>query len=378
MIPGIITLVVGIGIVIVSFFFADKKQEGTAEQLLSGGKENIEKQLDEYCNSLVEKKKSELKKQGEETKKSMQKSFDEVKKSSKKEMDELKKSSEKELDELKASSKQAIDEMKSSALGEIEDMKSDIEQRIEKALKSYRDNLSEAKKNMQSELETCSSQLSEKAKQQMIEYINDSLKAAYEDYDPDDTSEKEEITYDEAEKPEKAEPEAVEEATEATRESDAENSGDAPDETTAPTAAEAETTETDEAVMEAGTSDVQTSGAGAEPTEEALNIPDEQENAAYSDEPVVDSAFPVVEQENNQRSGAGSNRSKKKKKRKSNQKRPIEIWDEVEDMETKVADLHKKGLSIMEIANRLGIGVGEAKTMIDRIDKADETGKTEE
>ncbi|MFR2168815.1 MAG: DUF6115 domain-containing protein [Coprococcus sp.] len=47
------------------------------------------------------------------------------------------------------------------------------------------------------------------------------------------------------------------------------------------------------------------------------------------------------------------------------------MWDEGTDVESQVADLHKKGLSIMEIANKLGIGVGEAKVMIDKINEAD-------
>ena len=41
---------------------------------------------------------------------------------------------------------------------------------------------------MQTELEACEKQLSEKAKKQMIDYINQSLKDAYEAYDPYDTS----------------------------------------------------------------------------------------------------------------------------------------------------------------------------------------------
>ena len=72
---------------------------------------------------------------------------------------------------------------------------------------------------------------------------------------------------------------------------------------------------------------------------------------------------------------------KKKKKKKAAQNRPLDIWDEGVDTETQVAELHKKGLSIMEIANKLGIGVGEAKVMIDQINEtkttenSDETGR---
>ena len=76
-----------------------------------------------------------------------------------------------------------------------------------------------------------------------------------------------------------------------------------------------------------------------------------------------------------------NNRSKKKKKKKAAQNRPLDIWDEGVDTETQVAELHRKGLSIMEIANKLGIGVGEAKVMIDQINEtkttknSDETGR---
>ena len=72
-----------------------------------------------------------------------------------------------------------------------------------------------------------------------------------------------------------------------------------------------------------------------------------------------------------------NNRSKKKKKRKASQNKPLDIWDEGVDTETQVAELHKKGLSIMEIANKLGIGVGEAKIMIDKINETKKTNETD-
>ena len=100
------------------------------------------------------------------------------------------------------------------------------------------------------------------------------------------------------------------------------------------------------------------------------------------DAPVTDSAFTVVEAENPEKAAAAitennnaarsrNNRSKKRKKKKAAQNKVVDIWDEGTDVESQVADLHKKGLSIMEIANKLGIGVGEAKVMIDKINEAD-------
>ena len=66
MIPAIVTLIVGVAIVIVSFFLTDGPKENTENSVMDESRENLEKKLDEYCDSLVEKKKNELKKQGEQ------------------------------------------------------------------------------------------------------------------------------------------------------------------------------------------------------------------------------------------------------------------------------------------------------------------------
>ena len=84
MIPAIVTLIVGVAIVIVSFFLTDGPKENTENSVMDESRENLEKKLDEYCNSLVEKKKNELKKQGEAVKSDMKKGLDEVRESSKK------------------------------------------------------------------------------------------------------------------------------------------------------------------------------------------------------------------------------------------------------------------------------------------------------
>lgn len=75
MIPAIVTLIVGVAIVIVSFFLTDGPKENTENSVMDESRENLEKKLDEYCNSLVEKKKNELKKQGEAVKSDMKRAL---------------------------------------------------------------------------------------------------------------------------------------------------------------------------------------------------------------------------------------------------------------------------------------------------------------
>ena len=79
---------------------------------------------------------------------------------------------------------------------------------------------------------------------------------------------------------------------------------------------------------------------------------------------------------------AGGNRSRKKNRKKSrtnrNQNRvqeakkeapaPEEIWDDEKNIDEEVAELYKQGFGIMEIANQLGIGVGETKVIIKNIE----------
>ena len=84
MIPAIVTLVVGLAIVMISFFIGDGKKEDETDGTLAESREKIEKQLEEYCDLLVEKKKNDLKKQGDEVKNNMKNGLDEVKNSTKK------------------------------------------------------------------------------------------------------------------------------------------------------------------------------------------------------------------------------------------------------------------------------------------------------
>lgn len=397
-IAAIVTLVVGLAIVVISFFIGDGKKENETDGTLADSREKLEKQLDEYCDLLVEKKKNDLKKQGDEVKNNMKKGLDEVKASSKKELAEIRDSSKKEIDEYRESARKEIDEFKASTDKRVNDMTSDTTQRIDKAMADYESSIEAAKDKMRKELEACSSQLSEKAKKQMIDYINQSLTEAYESYDPDDTSEKEPITYD---KPAETEDEQENEST-----ADEPAAGETDDDETDATEtdeAESDTADQDDGDMidqelekqASDTADAEHGDVPEQETEGAVVNEAQESVVSIEDSQVTDSAFTVVEADNPEKMAAAieegnvvpapqrsrNNRSKKKKKKKAAQNRPLDIWDEGVDTETQVAELHKKGLSIMEIANKLGIGVGEAKVMIDQINEtkttenSDETGR---
>ena len=255
---------------------------------------------------------------------------------------------------------------------------------------------------MQAEIEACEAQLSEKAKKQMIDYINKSLTDAYEAYDPEDTSEKAPVTYDEPVK-ETAEEKGSDSSAEEDKNVEAESSTEA-EQGTAPDQNNADYTQTemDEAVKENdGVSESAEDGNVNDENADAVNDAVESSNVdngkseaqqeekadsvvSVEDTAVTDSAFTVVEAENPEKAAAviaengvpaapkNNGRSRKKKRKKSSQNKVVDIWDEGNDVESQVADMHKKGLSIMEIANKLGIGVGEAKVMIDKIN---ETGR---
>lgn len=402
-IAAIVTLVVGLAIVVISFFIGDGKKENETDGTLADSREKLEKQLDEYCDLLVEKKKNDLKKQGDEVKNNMKKGLDEVKASSKKELAEIRDSSKKEIDEYRESARKEIDEFKASTDKRVNDMTSDATQRIDKAMADYESSIEAAKDKMRKELEACSSQLSEKAKKQMIDYINQSLTEAYESYDPDDTSEKEPITYDESAKSE----DEKENASIANEPAAGETDDDETDVTKTYVAetdvAEQYTADQDDGDMidqelekqASDTADAEYGDVSEQETEGAVVNEDQESVVSIEDKQVTDSAFTVVEAANPEKMAAAieegnvvpvpqksrNNRSKKKKKKKTAQNRPLDIWDEGVDTETQVAELHRKGLSIMEIANKLGIGVGEAKVMIDQINEvkitenSDETGR---
>ena len=353
MIPAIVTLAVGIIIVIVSFFMTDGNKN-ESETGAEGKMEDVKQQLDMYCDSLVAAKKEELKKQGDEVILDMQRSFDEAKNQSRTDMDKIISDSKNEIDRYRDDAKKDIDGMHVSA-----------EQKIGSILKAYEASIEVAKKKMEAELSACESQLSEKAKKQMIEYINKSLAEAYEAYNPDDETPKEPISYDESEDEIKV--------------------YDAPDETVA-IAEDIAAEKAESGALDKNSSGDEVSEEDDTPTEVltapgVISEPDEDNGAESGSASLSDnSAFTVVEaydpEKTAEKLGDGAvtldapkkNLGKpKKKKKKKAPNRPVDIWDEGVDTESRVAELHKKGLSIMEIANKLGIGVGEAKVMIDNL-----------
>ena len=417
MIPAIVTLVIGLAIVIISFFLSDGKKEDETEGTLADSREKLEKQLDEYCDLLVEKKKNDLKKQGDEVKNNMKKGLDEVKSSSKKELEEIKAASKKELDEYRESTRKDIDDFRNLTDKSVYDMTTEATQKIDKAMADYKADLTAAKDKMKSELEACSSQLSEKAKKQMIDYINQSLTEAYESYDPEDTSEKTPITYEEeyvavqetcetagiadaeyaeetGSSEEKDNPEGLvqseeENSVEQSEEEKSDEEVKSADNDKADNAQDMTDSAAQEKVSEVQSEEIKPDMSDGVKT---VTVDESQETVvAIEEHQVTDSAFTVVEAENPEKMAAAiedgnvvpvpqrnrSNRSKKKKKKKASQNKPLDIWDEGVDTETQVAELHKKGLSIMEIANKLGIGVGEAKIMIDKINETKKTNETD-
>jgi hypothetical protein len=319
----------------------------------------------------------------------------------------------------KAAIQSELSELMENASRDISSMEADTKQRIELALKDYRDSIELAKESMKKELEDCEKQLSEKAKKQMIDYINKSLLEAYEAYDPDDDSEKERITYDEpvadtqpetaqqsaeaqpenAQHPADTQAENAQQPAEAQSETAQQPAGAQPEIAQQPAEAQTEGAQQPAEAQTEGTqqttevqpedtqqpsdkaqADTSKNEAGIQNAEGVQSTDNDyvtevltRDDTAQSSD--IDSAFPVVEKESkpvgtenkSTKAASRNNRSKKKKKKKNDSVKNIDIWDEAVDIETQVADLHKKGLSIMEIANKLGIGVGEAKVMIDKV-----------
>lgn len=295
-----------------------------------------------------------------------------------------------------------MDQLRSDTIQTNQNVYNGTQEKIDAAVKAYEESIEAAKKKMQAEIEACEAQLSEKAKKQMIDYINKSLTDAYEAYDPEDTSEKAPVTYDEPVK-ETAEEKGSDSSAEEDKNVEAESSTEA-EQGTAPDQNNADYTQTvmDEAVKENdGVSESAEDGNVNDENADAVNDAVESSNVdngkseaqqeekadsvvSVEDTAVTDSAFTVVEAENPEKAAAviaengvpaapkNNGRSRKKKRKKSSQNKVVDIWDEGNDVESQVADMHKKGLSIMEIANKLGIGVGEAKVMIDKIN---ETGR---
>jgi ribosomal protein S25 len=297
------------------------------------------------------------------------------------------------------------------------EMKRRLQELGEDLIRQYQERIVECNSEAQTkyeaelkeEIEKVSAQLSEKAKQEMIEYINSSLADAYAAYNPDAEAAPSPITYEES--PENtndaealvedavAEEEAApveEEQTEAeVTVSQEEQSEEKPEAVEA-----AQPEENPEAGEAAQPEEKPEAGEAAQPEEkpEAVEAAQSEEKpeageAAQSEEKpeAGDAAQSEAEptsqdKENKEENHKPENKTSGKKKKKKNKnknnnkqqaqkeiaKTPVpdnEIWDDEKDINKEVAALYNEGFSIMEIANQLGIGVGEAKVIIKNLEE---------
>ena len=124
MILPIITLLVGVAVVGVSFFILDSHNFKEEDEIYNESSEELKRKITELCDSLLEQSKTSL-----------------------------------------------------------DEYSEDVRKKTEKELKE--------------QLEKWASKLSEKAKKEMIDYINQSLAEAYEEYNPDAEKKPEAVTYEE-------------------------------------------------------------------------------------------------------------------------------------------------------------------------------------
>ena len=124
MILPIITLLVGVAVVGVSFFILDSHDFKEEDEIYNESSEELKRKITELCDSLLEQSKTSL-----------------------------------------------------------DEYSEDVRKKTEKELKE--------------QLEKWASKLSEKAKKEMIDYINQSLAEAYEEYNPDAEEKPETVTYEE-------------------------------------------------------------------------------------------------------------------------------------------------------------------------------------
>lgn len=344
MVLPIITLIVGILIVCISFFVLDGHNYKEEDEIYKETSEELKLRLMELCDSLVEQNKTS-----------------------------------------------------------IAEYSQDIKEKQEKELKE--------------ELEKCADQLSEKAKKEMIDYINQSLTEAFEAYNPDAEEKPEPIQYDEEvdeaqseatmiksveegpetsvseEQPEELEDSVNEDVTdpETSEEEQSVGTDTSEEEQTVETepseeeqTVEAEPSE-EEQTVESEISEAEQTIENDAPIEEQTtdsSVPTEQEqqdqiqeSSADSDKEVEDQAEKDVnEAKPVQKKGKGKKKNKNKNKSKKQGQNQIkeeikveEIWDDEKDTEAEVARLYEEGYGMMEIANQLGIGVGEAKVIINKL-----------
>jgi hypothetical protein len=318
----IVTLVVGVIVVCVSFFVLDSHNFKEEDEIYKESSEDLKLRITELCDDLVEQSKTS-----------------------------------------------------------IEEYSRDVEKKNEAAIKK--------------EIEKCAEQLSEKAKKEMIEYINQSLAEAYAEYKPEpvtyeekqeeDTNVTETSDTDAVQKDEEVvavEDEAdVVEAAEAKVEAEENSDANAEEEAVEATG-NAEETEAAEATENAEATEADKTELSEDIEIENANDSDAVSVAgseATTDELKSDNSSPVKDSDKNTEPKNKSNKQRKKNKNRNKNKNnnqspkkeaPVleEIWDDEKNIDKEVAELYSNGYGIMEIANQLGIGVGETKVIIKNIE----------
>ena len=366
MILPIITLLVGVAVVGVSFFILDSHDFKEEDEIYNESSEELKRKITELCDSLLEQSKTSLDEYSEDVRKKTEK--------------ELKEQLEKWASKLsEKAKKEMIDYINQSLAEAYEEYNPDAEEKPETV--TYEELLEMEVKETEEEIA--------REKEKQIE------KTVSEEKTETEHPEKNEKPEDIEEEPDENSLGALEASeTETVISGDAVANGDitetVPEQDVEENAAEDDAEEPKEEAEEAVAEEAVAEKAEEEAAEEKSNVVAfkkaeesavESETTETAEETTVAEATgtePVQKPEQ----PAGGNRSRKKNRKKSrtnrNQNRvqeakkeapaPEEIWDDEKNIDEEVAELYKQGFGIMEIANQLGIGVGETKVIIKNIE----------
>ena len=366
MVLPIITLLVGVAVVGVSFFILDSHNFKEEDEIYNESSEELKRKITELCDSLLEQSKTSLDEYSEDVRKKTEK--------------ELKEQLDKWASKLsEKAKKEMIDYINQSLAEAYEEYNPDAEEKPEAV--TYEELLEMEVKETEEEIA--------KEKEQQTE------EAASDEKQAEKASEENEQSEDAEEEPDENSLGALEASeTETVISGDAVANGDITETAPEQDAEEKDTEENEEEpkeeVEEAIAKEAVAEEAEKEAAEEKSNvvafkkaedIASEEEQIEVAEETKAAEATgtePVQKTEQ----PAGNNRSRKKNRKKNranrNQNRaqeakkaapaPEEIWDDEKNIDEEVAELYKQGFGIMEIANQLGIGVGETKVIIKNIE----------
>ena len=366
MILPIITLLVGVAVVGVSFFILDSHNFKEEDEIYNESSEELKRKITELCDSLLEQSKTSLDEYSEDVRKKTEK--------------ELKEQIEKWASKLSEKAKKEMIGYINQSLAEAyEEYNPDAEKKPEAV--TYEELLEMEVKETEEEIA--------KEKEQQAE------EAVSEEKQTEEAPKENEQTEEIEEEPDENSLGALEASeTETVISGDAVANGDitetVPEQDVEENTAEDDAEKPKEEVEEADAEEAVAEEAEKEAAEEKSNV------VAFkkAEEPAVESEATEITEETTvaEATGtepvqkteqpAGGNRSRKKNRKKNrtnrNQNRaqeakkeapaPEEIWDDEKNIDEEVAELYKQGFGIMEIANQLGIGVGETKVIIKNIE----------